>query len=108
VAIPIQALTTRTKGDLIPDKEKPVNPDPATVKANKEELQGVFIVTPDHKAEFRKLETGITGATDIEVTGGVNAGDEIVTGSYQVIRSIKSATTVKIDNKPPAPPKPST
>ena len=67
VAIPIQALTTRTKGDLIPDKDKPVNPDPATVKANKEELQGVFIVTADHKAEFRKLETGITGATDIEV-----------------------------------------
>ncbi len=108
VAIPIQALTTRTKGDLIPDKNKPVNPSPAIVKANKEELQGVFIVTPDHKAEFRKLETGITGATDIEVTSGINAGDEIVTGSYQVIRTIKNGATIKVDNKPPAPPKPTT
>ena len=108
VAIPIQALTTRTKGDLLPDKDKPVNPDPATVKANKEELQGVFVVTPDNKAEFRKLETGITGATDIEVLSGANAGDEIITGSYQVIRSIRNGATVKVDNKPPPPPKPTT
>jgi len=101
VAIPIQALTTRTKGDLIPDKDKPINPDPATVKANKEESQGVFVIA-NNKAEFRKLETGITGATDIEVTSGLKEGDEIVTGSYQVIRSMKNGATVKIDNKPPA------
>jgi HlyD family secretion protein len=101
VAIPIQALTTRTKGDLIPDKDKPINPDPATVKANKEEIQGVFVIA-NSKAQFRKLETGITGATDIEITNGLKEGDEIVTGSYQVIRSMKNAATVKIDNKPPA------
>jgi HlyD family secretion protein len=101
-AIPIQALTTRTKGDLIPDKDKPINPPPAVVKANKEEIQGVFIVGANNKAEFRKLETGITGATDIEVTSGLKEGDEIVTGSYQVIRSMKNGSVVKIDNKPPA------
>jgi HlyD family secretion protein len=101
-AIPIQALTSRTKGDLIPEKEKPVNPDPATVKANKEELQGVFIVSSDGKSvEFRKVDTGITGATEIEVTGGLNVGDQIVTGSYQTIRTIKNGATIKIDNKPP-------
>ena len=101
VAIPIQALTTRTRGDLIPDKDKPINPDPATVKANKEEIQGVFVIGPNNKAVFKKLETGITGATDIEVTSGLKEGDEIVTGSYQMIRSMKNDSTVKIDNKPP-------
>ena len=40
------------------------------------------------KASFRKVETGITGATDIEVLSGLKEGDEIVTGSYQVIRTI--------------------
>lgn len=100
-AIPIQALTSRTKGDLIPDKDKPVNPDPATVKANKEESQGVFIVVGD-KVEFRKVETGITGSTEIEVLSGLNAGDQIVTGSYQTIRTIKNGAVIKIDNKPPA------
>ncbi|MDQ1470278.1 MAG: HlyD family secretion protein [Bryobacterales bacterium] len=99
-AVPIQALTTRTKGDLLADKDKPVNPTPAVVKANKEEVQGVFVVTAG-KAEFRKLQTGITGATEIEVLNGINVGDEIVTGSYQTIRSMKNGATVKIDNKPP-------
>ena len=103
-AIPIQALTTRTKGDLIPEKERPLNPDSATVKANKEEFQGVFVIA-NNKAEFRKVQTGITGTTDIEVSSGLNPGDEIVTGSYQVIRSLKNAAEVKVDNKPPAAPK---
>jgi HlyD family secretion protein len=101
-AIPIQALTSRTKGDLIPDKDKPLNPDPPTVKANKEESQGVFVIT-GNKVEFRKVDTGITGATEIEVLSGLNPGDEIVTGSYQTIRTIKNGAVIKIDNKPPVP-----
>ena len=44
LAIPIQALTVRTKGDLDTSPNKPLNPDAATVKANKEELTGVFVV----------------------------------------------------------------
>ena len=72
-AIPIQALTSRTKGDLIPDKDKPVSPDPATVKANKEESQGVFVVS-GLNAQFRKVETGITGATEIEVLRRTESG----------------------------------
>ena len=71
LTIPIQSLTVRTKGDLDTSKNKPVNPDPATVKANKEELTGVFVVAADNKAEFRKVETGISGATDIEVLAGL-------------------------------------
>ncbi|HXJ40398.1 MAG TPA: efflux RND transporter periplasmic adaptor subunit [Bryobacteraceae bacterium] len=108
VAIPIQALTTRTKGDLIADKDKPLNPDPATVKANKEESQGVFVIGAENKSLFRKVETGITGATDIEVLSGLKEGDQIVTGSYQIIRSMKNGAVVKVDNKPPAAARPTT
>ena len=106
VAVPIQALTSRTKGDLLADKDKPVNPDSATVKANKEESQGVFIIGAGNKAEFRKVKTSITGAIDIEVLNGLKDGDQIITGSYQVIRTIKNGATVKVDNKPPAATKP--
>jgi HlyD family secretion protein len=100
LAIPIQALTVRTKGDLDTSKNKPLNPDVATVKANKEEVTGVFTVTKDLKAPFQKVETGISGATDIEVLSGLAEGDQIVTGPYQVIRTIKNNAIVKIDNKP--------
>ncbi len=54
------------------------------------------------KAVFRKVETGITGATDIEVLGGLKEGEEIITGSYRVIRTIRNEARVKIDNEPVA------
>lgn len=108
LAIPIQALTVRTKGDLDTSKNKPLNPDPATVKANKEEITGVFVVTNDLKAPFRKVVTGISGDTDIEVLSGLSEGDRIVIGPYQVIRTIKNNAPVKIDNKQTTTPAPTT
>jgi HlyD family secretion protein len=71
-------------------------------KARKEEVQGVFVVA-NGKATFRKVETGITGATDIEVISGLNEGEQIVTGTYQVIRTIANDAQVKVDNKTATP-----
>ena len=106
LTIPIQALTVRQKGDLDPKTDKTgaqsaTKVDPAEEKARKEELQGVFVVSGG-KAVFRKVETGITGATDIEVLSGLKEGDEVITGTYQVIRTIRNEAQVKVDNKPPA------
>jgi HlyD family secretion protein len=105
LTIPIQALTVRQRGDLDPiDKNKNVQAaprvDPVAEKAKKEELQGVFLVR-NGKAEFQKVTTGITGATDIEVLGGLKEDDQIVTGSYKVIRTLRNAAKVKVDNTPP-------
>jgi HlyD family secretion protein len=103
LSIPIQALTVRQKGDLIPKKPgAPVVPptDPAIIKANKEEVQGVFVVQGE-KAIFKPVKTGITGATDIEVLSGLNESDQIVTGSYKVIRTLRPDAKIKVDNKAP-------
>jgi HlyD family secretion protein len=107
LTIPIQALTVRQKGQLEPKpadgKPAPVavKLDPVAEKAKKEELQGVFVVSGG-KAVFKKVETGITGATDIEVLSGLAEGDQIITGTYQVIRTIANEAQVKVDNKTPA------
>ena len=104
LTVPIQALTIRQKGDLeTPPKSGVVQAaklDPAAEKARKEEIQGVFVVS-GNKAVFRKVETGITGATDIEVLNGLKESDEIITGSYQVIRTIRNDAQVKVENKAP-------
>ena len=107
VTVPIQALTVRQKGDLEPQNQQKKDAvqastknDIAAQKAKKEELQGVFVIKGD-KVVFRKLETGITGATDIEVVSGLNEGEEIVTGSYKVIRTVRNDAKVKVDNKAP-------
>ena len=107
LTIPIQALTVRQKGQLEPkpaDGKAPavaVKLDPVAEKAKKEEIQGVFVVSGG-KAVFQKVETGITGATDIEVLTGLKESDQIITGTYQVIRTIANEAQVKIDNKTPA------
>ena len=43
----------------------------------------------------------ITGATDIEVLSGMNDGEDIITGSYKVIRTLKNDTQIQVDNKAP-------
>lgn len=108
ISVPIQALTIRQRGDLEAQTKgssaamAATRPDPAAEKAKKEEIQGVFVISGG-KAVFRKVDTGISGATDVEVTGGLKEGEEIVTGSYQVIRTLRNDTSIKIDNQ--APPK---
>jgi len=103
VTIPIQALTVRRPEDLDPKKEKgaveaasPQKPGPN----DKSEIQGVFVVR-NHKAEFVPASTGIAGTTDIEVLQGIKEGDEIVTGSYKVLRTLRPGASVKVDNSAP-------
>jgi HlyD family secretion protein len=103
LTIPIQALTVRQQGDLEPEPPKGAparNLTPAQEKERKKELQGLFVVKGE-KATFRKVETGITGATDIEVLSGLEEGEEIITGSYKIIRTIKNDARIKVDNKAP-------
>jgi HlyD family secretion protein len=64
-------------------------------------VQGVYVLQTDHKkrrAIFVPVTTGVTGATDIEVLSGLKDGDEIVTGRYRILRTLKSGTAVKVDN----------
>ena len=55
----------------------------------------------DQKAEFVPVDTGIAGTTDIEVLKGLKEGDEIITGSYKVLRTLRPGVRVKIDNSAP-------
>jgi HlyD family secretion protein len=112
LAIPIQALAVRTRKDLEEaaknaKKESGVTlaaPPPAAAgDPKKDEIQGVFVIH-GKKAIFRPVETGITGVTDIEVTKGLQQGDEIVVGSYKALRTLKPEANVKIDNSAPKKP----
>jgi len=40
--------------------------------------------------------------TDIEVTSGLTEGDQIVTGTYKVIRTLRNSAKVKVENSKPA------
>src|SRR5712672_1335291 len=111
VAIPIQALAVRTRKDLEEaaknaKKQGSSNvtlaapPPQAPGDPKKDEVQGVFVVN-GKKAVFLPVETGIAGVTDIEITKGLKAGDEIVVGSYKALRTLKPESQVKVDNSAP-------
>jgi HlyD family secretion protein len=117
LAIPIQALSVRSKAQLEQEKSAPGSvhaeaPSPkeaaskdkdasaSTTKDQKQEVQGVFVIR-NKKAEFVPVNTGIAGTSDIEVLNGLNEGDEIITGSYKVLRTLRSGSSVKIDNSAP-------
>lgn len=108
LAIPIQALTIRQRADIEKAERKErgeKSAQAASVTANplsekdKEELQGVFVIQ-DGKAKFREVKTGITGVTEIEVLEGLEEGDQIVTGSYRVLRELRHLADVRVEEKP--------
>jgi HlyD family secretion protein len=79
---------------------KPADTNSST-DAKKDDIQGVFVIRAG-KALFVQVTTGISGITDIEITNGLKKGDEIVTGSYKALRTLRPDTPVKIDNTTPA------
>jgi HlyD family secretion protein len=102
LTIPIQALTIRDKKDLEEKKDKKGGKTVAASgpppKKESQDIQGVFVVTKAKKAEFREVKTGLTGTTDIEVKSGLEENDEIITGSYKVLRTLRNGSGVKVDN----------
>ncbi len=112
LTIPIQALAMRSKKALEEAAKgskgessvtlAAAKTDPASgdKPADKTDIQGVFVLRAK-KAEFVAVQTGISGVTDIEVTSGLNDGDQIVTGSYKALRTLKPGAAVKVDNSEP-------
>src|SRR5215467_8943211 len=111
VAIPIQALAIRSRKDIEEAKKNSKGgaggsvtlaapPPSAPNDPKKDEIQGVFVVN-GKKAVFKAVKTGISGVTDIEVTDGLAAGDEIVVGSYKALRTLKPEAQIKVDNSAP-------
>ena len=105
LAIPIQALTVRRASELresIPGKGsvQAASPPPVANGDDKKEIQGVFVIR-NRRAVFVPVDTGISGTTDIEVLKGLQKGDEIVTGSYKVLRTLRNGASVRIDNSAP-------
>jgi HlyD family secretion protein len=109
LTLPIQALVQRDVAKeeaLAANGGKPLKADPNTIvsaAAKPQMVQGVYVITQNKgvlRTMFRPVQTGVTGATEIELVGGLKDGDEIVTGRYKVLRALTSGTVVKRDNTP--------
>ncbi|MFZ0731408.1 MAG: efflux RND transporter periplasmic adaptor subunit [Candidatus Sulfotelmatobacter sp.] len=108
MSVPIQALTMRTQEQIDAQNNAPGSvhaaapavKEVASKSKRDNEIQGVFVVR-NRKAIFVPVTTGIMGTSDIEVLSGLKEGDEVITGSYKILRSLRPGSGVKIDNSAP-------
>ncbi len=99
LTIPIQALTIREleEADVPVFVVNPVIIPSRPGVPVKAEVEGVFVIN-EGLALFRPVQTGIIGTTDIEVLNGLAEGDEIVIGSYRVLRTLEEDERVRVEN----------
>ena len=98
LSVPIIALTVREQ----PEDSTADSTTTATAKVAKGEPtdeEGVFVVR-DGKVTFTAVTVGIAGQEYFEVLTGLSAGDTVVAGPYQRIRSLKDGDAVKKSESP--------
>lgn len=107
IVIPIQALVLRNphppKPSAIPTTASFSVSSSNDPVQNPNEVQGVFVVRNEKgklHAHFVPVKTGITGVTDIQALAGVKPGDEIIVGTFHVLRDLKDGALIKRDNTP--------
>lgn len=111
LSVPIQAVVMREeKGDTLTEegdeKEGAVaSTDSGSVKGEKkgkkkekEEVEGIFLVA-EGRAKFVQVATGIADQQNIEIVSGIDEDDQVVTGSYKILRTLKDGDKVKVTEK---------
>ena len=82
VAAPIQSLVVREK--------------PAEGGGRPQEEEGLYLFDAEAgTVAFAAVETGITGDTEIEIVSGLEAGQEVVTGPFRVLREIEDGDSAR-------------
>ena len=94
IAVPLQAIVE--KAPPAPSPGPSIASSAPTPQGEKvKEQKGVYILDKTNKVKFVEVVTGITGESDIEVTSGLQAGAEVVTGPSRVLKTLKDGTSVK-------------
>lgn len=104
VVVPIQAVTVRDMNEIRRDSLREAraggdeSADPDAVP-EEEDLQRVVFVVADGAVEMRRVETGIADDTHIEITSGLQGGETVVTGPFNLLRtSLDDGDAVRTDD----------
>jgi len=106
LTIPIQAVTTRadTTGRMKTAREKreeKAGKDDDDVKKTDEEIKEYVFVYSDGVAILTEVKTGIQDNTFIQITEGLEVGDEVIIAPYRAVsKTLKNKDEVeKVDKK---------
>ncbi len=102
LAVPINAVTIRDKGDSTFEKSvtSEKNTDGKTSQDVDDLEEVVFVLQKDGTVKKAKVKTDIQDINYIEILGGLNEGDEVITGPYDVVsKTLKIGDKVKVVSK---------
>ena len=99
IAVPLEAIVEKAAPAPSPGAT-PAGGTPVAGGERPKSLKGVYLIE-GNKVRFIEVTTGITGEADIEITSGVQAGQEIVRGPSRVLKTLKDGTSVKRQTRPP-------
>jgi HlyD family secretion protein len=100
IAVPLQAIVEKAPPSPSPGPTIASSAPPASGEKPKE-IKGVYTMDKANKVKFVEVTTGITGESDIEITSGLSAGAEVVTGPSRVLKSLKDGTLVTRQTRKP-------
>ena len=98
IAVPLQAIVEKAPPSPSPGPSI-ASSAPTPVGEKPKEQKGVYILDKSNKVKFVEVTTGITGESDIEITSGLQAGAEVITGPSRVLKTLKDGATVKRQSK---------
>jgi HlyD family secretion protein len=101
LSVPIQSVTTRadTASGRFSSRSGKDKDTPAAQESKDEILEYVFVVDND-RARIKLVKTGIQDNTFIQITEGLETGEQVITGPYRsVSKSLKSGDKVKVVDK---------
>jgi HlyD family secretion protein len=91
IAVPLQAVVEKKpEGSPSPT----VQGEAPTPADKPKPIKGVYVLD-GNKAKFVAVETGITGESDIQITSGLESGQDVITGPSRVLNTLKEGTVVK-------------
>ena len=100
VAVPLQAIVEKAPPSPSPGPTIASSAPPVPGEKPKE-LKGVYVMDKSNKVKFVEVTTGITGESDIEITSGLSAGAEVITGPSRVLKTLKDGTLVTRQTRKP-------
>ena len=83
--VPVQAVTVRPEKSLSDTAANVEGNKLAAPKKGETFAKVVFVVDADKKVHARRVKTGISSDTDIEILEGLAEGDEIIEGPYRTL-----------------------
>jgi HlyD family secretion protein len=85
------------------DKPRPAQPaaSPQELEPGqtRKETEGVFVIR-DGRAEFVPIKIGIAGDRYFEVLSGMKAGDQVITGPFNNVRTMNDGDPVRVQPPP--------